>query len=271
MKKVMAVLGVLLLLAGWLLWGNTGLTVAEYTISSESIPPAFSGFRIAQISDLHNTVFGRENRRLLDRIKKTEPDIIVITGDMVDYFHTDILVALAFARDAVKIAPVYYVTGNHEYAVGHVDTLRKQLEALGVCVLIDEKTVLEREGERITLLGVRDPGRKYDTLTQALEELRHQDDGYTILLSHRPEAFDTYVSAGVDLVFSGHAHGGQIRVPFIGGLYAPAEGWLPEYDAGCFTEGRTSMIVSRGLGNSRFPLRVNNPPEIVVAELNNPF
>ena len=137
------------------------------------------------------------------------------------------------------------------------------------------KIELSREGERITLIGLDDPsfredylfGDDEDVVSAFLDELYAESDGYTILLSHRPELFDTYVDAEVDLVFSGHAHGGQFRLPFVGGLVAPNQGFVPEYDAGLYTEGTTNMLASRGIGNGIIPIRINSRPEIVVAEL----
>ena len=142
-------------------------------------------------------------------------------------------------------------------------------------ILENQKIQITREGESITLMGIDDPSFQEDYLfgdsesvaRQAIENLQNESDGYTILLSHRPELFDLYVDTGMDLVFSGHTHGGQFRLPFIGGLVAPNQGFFPEYDAGLFSEGSTTMIVSRGVGNSIIPIRFNNRPEIVVAEL----
>jgi len=175
----------------------------------------------------------------------------------------------------VDIAPVYYVTGNHEARISEYGKLKTALEITGVTVLENERTVLEKDGDTITLLGIDDPSFTADYLTgdsaavvkNTLDDLVTEGVGYTVLLSHRPELFDVYAESGVNLVFSGHAHGGQIRLPFIGGLAAPNQGLFPKYDAGLFTEGDTNMVVSRGLGNSLFPFRVNNRPEIVVVQL----
>ena len=259
------------------LWGNTVLEVNEYEITSNRIKEAFSGFRIAQISDLHNAEFGESNEKLISMLFQTDPDIIVITGDLIDSRDTDIEIALEFARQIIKIAPVYYVSGNHEARVAEYENLQMGLEEAGVIVLENERIELSREGESITLIGVDDPSFREDYLfgdaasvTQsalAEFELQNESDGYTVLLAHRPELFDIYVEAGVNLVFSGHAHGGQFRLPFIGGLVAPNQGFFPVYDAGLFSEENTTMIVSRGVGNSIIPIRFNNRPEIIVAEL----
>ena len=260
----------------WTLWGNTALEVNEIIVSGSHIPPAFSGFRIAQISDLHNAEFGEGNAELLRMLSECDPDIIVITGDLVDSGHTDIDVALAFAGEAARIAPAYYVTGNHEAAISQYDILKSGLEMAGVIVLEDEAISLEYNGESITLIGLSDPdatikgdlfGEVPAMVSTRLRNLTEGDSGYTVLLSHRPELFETYVSCGIDLVLSGHAHGGQFRLPFIGGLIAPNQGLFPKYDAGLYTGGDTNMVVSRGIGNSIIPIRFNNRPEIVVVEL----
>ena len=155
------------------------------------------------------------------------------------------------------------------------ENLKMGLEEAGVIVLENQKVILEQEGESINLIGIDDPSFKEDYLfgdaasvtRAALSELQNESDGYTILLAHRPELFDIYVDSGVDLVFSGHAHGGQFRLPIIGGLVAPDQGFFPKYDAGLFSQENTTMIVSRGVGNSIIPVRFNNRPEIIIAEL----
>lgn len=261
-------------LAGWLLWGNSALETSEYRIQSDRLPEGFDGFRIVQVSDLHNAEFGEANRKLLTALEQAQPDIIVLTGDLVDSRNTKPEISLDFAAEAVNIAPCYFVTGNHE---ARIDTLGipEKLRSLGVTVLRNEAVTLERNGDTITLMGVDDPTFVVDymtgdcgpVLTAALETLQAERQGYTILLSHRPEWFSLYKAFEIDLTFSGHAHGGQFRLPVIGGLIAPNQGFFPEYDAGVFTEGDSSMVVSRGLGPSIIPLRIHNRPELVVAEL----
>ena len=277
-KKTAAfcMVSVLLALAIWTVWGNTALMVSTVAISSSRIPPAFSGFRIAQVSDLHNAELGKDNSTLLRMLSDSRPDIIVITGDLVDSTHTDIDTALAFAKKAVQIAPVYYVTGNHEARLTEYERLRNGLETAGVTVLEDKTVWLERDDGKIMLIGLSDPDFtvKGDMFGEApsmagtkLESLIGSEGSYTILLSHRPELFETYVDCGIGLVLSGHAHGGQFRLPFIGGLVAPDQGLFPKYDAGLYTDGSTDMVVSRGIGNSIIPFRFNNRPEIVLVEL----
>ena len=277
-KRVLfVVVFVLVVLIVWTLWGNTALEVNEYEVVSDRIPQGFEGFRIAQVSDLHNAEFGEGNEKLIQLLSQTDPDVIVITGDLIDSRHTDIEIALDFARQAIKLAPVYYVSGNHEARVREYEDLKMGLAEAGVVILENQKVQISREGERITLVGIGDPSFQEDYLfgdsesvaRQAIDDLQNESDGYTILLSHRPELFDLYVDTGMDLVFSGHAHGGQFRLPFVGGLVAPNQGFFPKYDAGQFTEENTTMIVSRGVGNSIIPVRFNNRPEIVLVTLRN--
>lgn len=259
----------------WTIWGNTALMVNTITIADSRIPAAFSGFRIAQISDLHNAEFGKNNAKLFKRLSECEPDIIAVTGDLVDMNHTDLDIAITFAQKAIRIAPVYYVTGNHEAHLPQHDALRDGLEAAGVILLDDKAMQLERDGAKITIAGRSDPDfrKQYDMFEEtsatgaAFKKQIHEDQGYTILLSHRPELFKSYVSCGADLVFSGHAHGGQFRLPFVGGLIAPNQGLFPKYDAGLYIDGDTQMVVSRGIGNSIIPMRFHNRPEIVLAVL----
>lgn len=278
-KKTVLIVSVLIILAIgiWILWSNTTLKVNEYEIVSDRIPQGFDGFRIAQVSDLHNKDFGEGYGQLLTLLSQINPDIIVVTGDLIDSRQTDLDIALEFAWQAGKIARVYYVSGNHEARVPEYEDLKIGLVKAGIVILENQKVEITREGESITLMGIDDPSFQEDYLfgdsesvaRQAIEDLKNEADGYTVLLSHRPELFDLYADTGMDLVFSGHAHGGQFRLPFVGGLVAPNQGFFPKYDAGQFNEENTTMIVSRGVGNSIIPIRFNNRPEIVLVTLRN--
>ena len=267
-------LALLLVLAGWILWSNRVLELNTYTVESLDLPNSFDGFRIAHVSDLHNTEFGDNNGKLLAVLRKAQPDIIAITGDLIDSRRTNISVALKFAEEAVKIAPCYYVPDNHEARIVEYDVLRSGLEKLGVVVLQNENTTMETSGETITVAGVLDPSFETDYLLGDSETVMKDylqstvtEDAYTLLLSHRPELLQAYADYGIELVLSGHAHGGQFRLPLAGGLIAPNQGFFPEYDAGLFTQGNTNMIVSRGIGNSAFPFRFNNRPEVILVIL----
>lgn len=254
------------LLTAWVLWANVAVEGNEWTLESPELPAAFEGFRIAQVSDLHNTAHWEA---VIDALETVQPDIIVLTGDLIDSRNTDVDRALEFVREAAAIAPCYYVSGNHESRIAQWPRLRQGLLDSGVQVLEDEGCTMERGGESISILGLRDPDFGGDP-ARTLEDLA-AGEGYTILLSHRPELFELYVRSGVDLVFAGHAHGGQVRIPFVGGLIAPHQGWFPEYDSGLYEQGGTAMLVSRGVGNSIIPLRINNRPEIVVAVIGTGF
>ena len=266
-RRILTWLALLCVLAGYILWGNSAVTVTEIPVTLTDLPEAFSGYRIAQISDLHNTQFGADNELLLDKLAGCRPDIIVLTGDLFDCNRTDVDVAARFAADAARMAPTYYVTGNHEAsALAAYKQLKAALKEAGVHVLENKIATLEQGGQTVSLMGIHDSG--FTSVEDTLTELAPQADTCSILLAHRPELVDYYAGAGVDLVFSGHAHGGQFRLPFLGGILAPGQGFLPEYDSGLYQLENTQLIVSRGLGNSRFPFRFNNRPEIVLAVLN---
>lgn len=256
---------------GYIIWGNVSLQVTEYSISGSRLPQSFSGFRIVQISDLHNAQFGNGNKRLIKKLKDIQPDIIVLTGDLIDSRRTDCQIAIDFARQSVQIAPTYFIPGNHESRISQLPGLYDGLTGAGVTLLLDESVLLEKDQDHIRLTGIIDPDFRSvspaDETRQAIANAMADESVYTVLLSHRPEQFDAFVSYGVDLALTGHTHGGQFRLPFLGGLYAPGHGLFPEYDGGLFTKNQTNMIVSRGLGNSAFPFRLNNRPEIVVITL----
>jgi predicted MPP superfamily phosphohydrolase len=189
----------------------------------------------------------------------------------VDSRETDVEVALSFAENAAKIAPCYYVSGNHEGRISGYGELKAGLIDRGITVLENAVLPIRRGEDYILLIGVIDPSFQAlsdeEAMRASLQSLDREQDAFTVLLSHRPELFHIYVENNIDLVFSGHAHGGQVRLPFIGGLYAPHQGLFPEYDAGVYTQDGTTMLVSRGVGNSLFPLRLNNRPEVLLIEL----
>ena len=277
-KRIIAlavVAAILLALIIWTAWGNTALQLNVYTISSDRLPEAFDGYRIAHVSDLHNAELGEDNEKLLDILQEAKPDIIAITGDIIDSRNTDIEIALQFTKAAMEIAPCYYVTGNHEARVSEYDELKAGLIKQGVVVLEDATSEISRDGDAITLIGVNDPSYQTDYLfgdsetvmNGKLQEISDAENRFTVLLSHRPELFEIYADNNMDLILSGHAHGGQFRFPFVGGLVAPNQGLFPKYDAGLYTEENTNMVVSRGIGNSILPFRFNNRPEVILIEL----
>ena len=270
-KRIISVLLILLALLAWGWAENQMLTVTQITVSSDDLPDNFEGFRIAHISDLHNTQIGRNNQKLLSALEKAAPDIVVFTGDMVDSRRTDFDVTLDFVTRAQQIAPCYYATGNHEARLHLFPAFALRMEEAGITVLQETDALITRGDQHIRLLGLNDPAFQDSCLhtVSGMEEWIDMlpNNEYTIALAHRPDYFPQYWDSEVELVLSGHAHGGQIRLPFIGGIIAPGQGFLPDYDSGLYTRDETAMVVSRGLGNSLFPLRYGNPPELVMVTL----
>lgn len=272
----LAVLAALLLAGN--AWANARVWNARVEIRDEKIPAAFDGFILCQVSDVHNEARGEGNAALLRALREAAPDLICITGDFLDSRRTDLDFALELAGQLAEIAPAVYVTGNHEARLKDLSALETGLAARGVQVLRDDWMPLARGGEEIALLGLDDPGFAAGedwTLAEGLDQtqarlsalLAQAGDRFSLVLSHRPELLPAYAEAGADLVLSGHAHGGQVRLPGIGGLFAPGQGILPRLTSGVHARGETRLVVSRGLGNSAFPLRVFNPPEIVTVTL----
>lgn len=266
-KKRLIDLAIVLVLLLFCWFENKHLTTTYYSYESGKIPEAFDGFRIVQISDLHNASFGFDNKSLLGKIKKLEPDMIVITGDIVDANHTNINVAVDFAREAAAIGPTYYITGNHEDWLDEDERERliAGLKEAGVICMDDEIIQIEKDGSFFGLIGLNDASLTNSTLKNLVSDL--EEDELTILLAHEPQYIEKYSRSHVDLVLSGHAHGGQFRLPFVGGLVAPNQGFFPKYTEGTHIEGDTTMIISRGLGNSIIPVRLFNLPEIVCVDL----
>lgn len=254
---------------------NKHLETTYYTYEADQLGVDLDCYRIVQISDLHNAKFGKNNQKLVDRIRECEPDIIVLTGDLVDSNHTNVDRAVQFVNEIVKICPVYYVTGNHEYWLekSEYDGLMDGLIGTGVVILDDQVVEISRGDAKFRLVGLDDKSLANGTLRTLLnnaQNVAHEDsekNEFTVVLAHEPQYLARYAGTGVDLVLSGHAHGGQFRLPFVGGIVAPDQGFLPEYTAGEYYMNGTEMIVSRGLGNSVIPVRLFNYPEIVCVEL----
>ena len=254
-------LGVLTLgLSGWglrLWWRqeNRQLSLTTYRIRSPKIPPAFSGWRLVHLSDPHNTQFGEGNNQLLELLRSLKPDLICLTGDLLDSYAPQVDLAASWVERTQAIAPLYYVTGNHEARLLEAPEPHHDRESLNIIGLDDPyfASLLPPDPQRIELSNLA----------------RHLDpQRFNIVLCHRPELFSLYAQAGCDLVLTGHAHGGQIRCwPFPNGLLAPNQGFWPRYTAGLYTQRSTHMLVSRGLGDSLLPLRINNRPQVIVIEL----
>ncbi|WP_346897664.1 metallophosphoesterase [Clostridium sp. UBA7503] len=256
-------------------WQNNGLMITEYDYINEKVTADTDGYTIIQISDLHNKKFGTDNKKLIDKIAEENPDMIVITGDIVDSKHTDINVAISFVENIVDIAPVYYVTGNHECYLSKDDfkKLEENMKNKGVHLLDNDYVSVN---DNFYLMGIEDQNFSiYDNaniLDNTLNDMMKnvQSDALCILLAHEPQQLDNYAKSNMDLVLSGHAHGGQFRIPFTDiGIVAPDQGFFPKYTAGEYEKDNTYMYVSRGLGNSIIPIRLFNRPEIVKVILKN--
>ena len=278
---VLIVLFVLIIAWGiYIYFENNRIDVAHYDVSVKNLPGSFEGFKIAQISDFHNTMLGKDNSMITDVLEAEAPDIIVITGDFTDSRNTRKDIVLSFAKKLTEIAPVYYVTGNHERRIPHiVSEIESKMKKMGVHVLRKKAEYIEKNGEIIQIIGVDDPlyyikrdspendaTAKGDEIAADIKALA-DDSCPSLLLAHRPLFFKKYARSGVDVVFSGHEHGGQFRLPFIGGVASHDEGLFPKYSEGVHKIGDCTMVVSRGLGQSIFPFRVNNSPELVFSSL----
>lgn len=259
----------------WIAWENTALSSREIVVSDGRLPKSFSGFRIALVSDLHDAEFGAGNKKLLALLQEGSPDLIAITGDLVDSSRSDIDAVVNFAAAASEIAPTAYVTGNHEVRLpeNSLQRLLKGLEKVGVQVLRGESFEISRNGEKIRIAGADDLGFFARDCSVAEAKMRFAETidfssgAYTVLLSHRPDLPEIYDSSGAAVTLCGHVHGGQFRIPLLGGVYAPGQGIFPEYDSGLYRLENSFMIVSRGLGNSAFPFRINNRPEVIFVKL----
>jgi len=264
----------ILLAVGWcfLQWQLWGIQVTVTQVGVHGLPDGFEGLRIVQISDLHGHEYGQDSEALLALVAQQAPEFIVVTGDLIDQ-ESHLAMVPALARGLAAIAPTYYVTGNHEWAVGGVPRLKGILTECGVTVLSNQYVTLERNGDSLVLAGVDDPNGYADQKTP--EELygeiqREAGDLCTILLAHRNDRFGQYAAAGYDLVISGHAHGGIVRLPFTDGLLGTDRKLFPIWTAGVYTLGDSTLFVSRGLGNNTVPIhgfRLFNRPDLAVLEL----
>lgn len=271
-------LAALLILAAagavWFHWQCWGLQTTHAQAELPGLPQGFDGFTIVHLSDLHGHEYGEGSRDLLDRVRAESPDLIVVTGDLIDQ-KSQLEMVPALARGLSAIAPAYYVTGNHEWALGSgaVRELKDVLAQCGVTVLSNQYEILERGGSRLVLAGVDDPNGRADQTTP--EELRAQIEAgapglFTLLLAHRNDHFGQYAAAGYHFVMSGHGHGGIVRLPFVGGLMGTNRQFFPPWTAGVYRLGNSTLFVSRGLGNNTVPFqgfRVFNRPEVAVVTL----
>lgn len=253
-------------------WDNTSLQVTRFEPVFAGLPEGFDGCRAVVLGDLHTACFGEDNERLFDAVRAEAPDYIFFIGDLLDALH-DIPAdyAAAVADGLSAIAPTYYVTGNHEWAIGGVPELKETLAEHGVTVLSNEFLELERNGDTVVLAGIDDPNGYADQKTP--EELAAElyaacGDPFWILLAHRNNYFPEHYSLlGADLVVSGHGHGGLVRLPFTDGLISVERTLFPSYTAGLYEENGSVLFVTRGLGNTGSTFRLFNRPEVAVVTL----
>jgi len=272
LRRVLLFLIFILFCVGFFHWSNHSLQVQRFTFTSPRLPAGFDGCVIVQLSDLHGALFGEDNRDLLKVVAKERPDYIFLTGDLLDQYRaTPHSYAVSLGGALADIAPTYFVTGNHEWALPDVPGLKRALEVAGVQVLTNEYTVLARDGDNAVLAGVDDPNGYADQKTpeEVAEEVRAAfADPFWILLAHRNNYFeDAYCRLGADLVISGHGHGGLVRLPFTDGLVSVERTFFPSYTAGFYQAGGADLFVSRGLGNSGRTFRLFNRPQVAVLTL----
>lgn len=282
MKKIIKILVIILfililacLASIWISYN--WLTVTHFTVRSSKISEPF---RIVLVSDLHEHQFGRDNEKLAEKIREQSPDLIIIDGDMINGDSENADTAVELVRALKEAAPVYYSFGNHEYSymeAGHED-LTEELEAAGAVVLNYQSIDIDVKGNPVRLGGLYEYG--FETGMQSEEENERaipyleeyaDTDRYLIMCAHRPESFYPWDMAdqwGIDLVLSGHLHGGQVIIPGVGGLYNSLDGFFPKFDYGQYKLGDSDMVITRGLGsNPKMLPRFNNPPEIAVVEV----
>jgi len=258
---------------------NTRLVTTEYKLYYENLPESFDGYRIVLLADLHGAEHGEDNRRLVEAIEAVNPDIITIAGDIIDRFQPgkpverQIEIAQTLVHQLVRIAPVYYVTGNHEW---DRDISRAEREQLFAMLAENEVTVLRNQHRRLTigndsiiLAGVEDPGGPADMIRPVdfiNNVIQRENPDFLVVLNHRNNS-PLFGEQGVDLILSGHAHGGMVRLPFTDGLIGAQYEIFPTYTRGVYTRGETNMVVTAGLGNHFGWTRFLNNPQVVVVEL----
>ena len=261
---------IVLVLAAMIIDSSCRIVKSEYTVASENLPQSFDGFTVAQLSDIHGHMFGKNGHRLVEKLEAESPDIIVISGDLADEDTEDFGEMEAFLSALTEIAPTYYVSGNHEWWARCLDELEEIFDETGVRYLKNEYVLIERSGEQIALLGAEDPNGPASMIkpTELVEQLeQNEGESFRLLLGHRNDWREKYPELDVDLIFSGHAHGGIVRLPFVGGVLGTNLNLFPDDVEGALESGRYTLIVSRGLGNSVPIPRFLNNPELVIVKL----
>lgn len=253
---------VVLLITVYFYWQINTVVVRKYTVYVDELPGNFAGFTILHLSDLHNKEFGKDQKNLLQLIRKQKYDVVAVTGDLVNK-HDPKNEPVARLLEGIKDKPLYFVPGNHDWWTGFQTS--KHLEQAGARVLLNDAERITKGGRHIWMVGVDDPYINRDRLDVALQ--RVNDPAPRILLAHAPNIFAAATRQDIDLVLVGHTHGGQVRIPFVGAVTAPGQGLFPRWDYGLFASGETTMVINGGLGESGLPLRFNNKPEIVLIKL----
>lgn len=271
-RVVLLLILILFLTAVGIRHGNTSVQVTYFDPTFTDLPEAFDGCRIAVLSDLHGAEFGENNCDLFAAVSSEDPDYIVYLGDLEDrYRGSEAGYAESIAALLTSIAPTYYVTGNHEWAIGNVPALKERLSKNGVTVLSNQFLPLSQGEDTIILAGIDDPNGFADQKppeTVAAEVYAQHGDPFWILMAHRNDRFESqYSLLGADLVLSGHGHGGIIRLPFTDGLLSTDRTFFPSYTAGLYEKNGSALFVTRGLGNSGPSLRLFNRPEVAILTL----
>lgn len=272
LRAVLTLLFLAVLAALFIRWDNSALQVTHFEPSFADLPAGFDGCRIVVLGDLHTACFGEDNTGLLNAVREAAPDYIFFVGDLLDAFHEiPEGYAAAAAEGLSAIAPTYYITGNHEWAIGGVPELKECLAEHGVTVLSNQFLPLERNGDAVVLAGIDDPNGYADQKPPeavAAEIYAAYGDPFWILLAHRNNYFPEHYSLlGADLVVSGHGHGGLVRLPFTDGVISVERTLFPSYTAGLYEKNGSTLFVTRGLGNSGSTFRLFNRPEVAVVTL----
>ena len=286
-KIIFIFIGIFILMYLYIKYNVNTLEVTKYVVENKKVPKEFDGYNIVQISDLHSKLFGENNKKLIQKIKSLNPDIVVVTGDLIDGENNNYNVALDFRKEISKLYRVYYIIGNHEqkslikkYKDEYKDYFNK-LHQIDFVNLDNNKVEIVKGDSNINLYGLTVPYSCYkylfdnqettsidiDFLEEKLGKVDREQ--FNILLAHTPFYFDEYEKWGADLTLCGHVHGGIVRLPLVGGLLSPDRKFFPKYDLGEYIKNKSTMIVSKGLGGSKVLIRVNCKPEIVNIKLKN--
>lgn len=252
---------------------NNVIEVSNYEVSFENLPKEFDGTVILHVSDLHSKVFGIDNEQLYAKIREIDPDYIMISGDMVNASDTNFDVFYDFAEEVGPKYECYYIVGNHELALSNKDynTIMKTITDFGIKVLDNETVTLTKNGESVKLHGMWYNYRYYfdeDFTLEAMNKIMGEEaEAFDILLTHNPKDFEVYAKWGAEIILTGHVHGGMVRLPGIGAVFAPERTLFPKYSEAVYSIDNSQMVVSRGLGRGMTGFRLFNKPELGVVVL----